>query len=322
MIKKYGADALRLSLVMDIAPGQDSRLYEEKVESFRNFVTKLWNIYRYAAQAEKKFKLVEKISKKDLKSLADRWIVSELEETKVTVANFMDNREISLAQTRLRRFTWDQLAAWYIEIDKIEKNEKVLGYVLHELLKLWHPFMPFVTEKIWSIFAKDKKILMSAAWPKADKKMINAKAQEDFSALQELVIKIRNIRSSYHIDPARKIEAYARDISGQEIIERLGRIRIITEKPKKKMLRVSGKGLKLDLDMTKLIDVKKETEALNKEIKNLENLIAKTEALAKNENFRNKASADIINETNARLDGYKQKLSIQKELEQDIKSLL
>jgi len=321
MIKKYGADAVRLSLVMDVSPGQDSRLYEEKIEGFRNFVTKLWNIYRYALQSDKKFKLVEKISKKDLQSLADKWIVSELEETKAAVSEFMDNREISLAQTRLRRFTWDQLAAWYIEINKIEKNEKVLGYVLYELLKLWHPFMPFVTEKIWGIFGKDKKVLMVAQWPKAEKKMINAKAAEDFSVLQELITKIRNIRASYHIDPARKIEAYTKDITEQGIIEKLSRIKIVIGRSKEKMLRISSKGMKLSLDIAKTIDVKKEREALGKEIKNLENLIAKTEALSQNENFLSKANADIINATNARLDEYKQKLEIQKELEENLKGL-
>ncbi|MFA6383516.1 MAG: valine--tRNA ligase [Parcubacteria group bacterium] len=321
MIKKYGADAVRLSLVMDVSPGQDSRLYEEKIEGFRNFVTKLWNIYRYALQSSSKFKLVEKISKKDLKSLADKWIVSELEETKAAVSGFMDNREISLSQTRLRRFTWDQLAAWYIETNKIEKNEKVLGHVLHELLKLWHPFMPFVTEKIWGIFEKDKKVLMMAQWPKVEKKMIDAKAAGSFAVLQELIIKIRNIRASYHIDSARKIEAYTKDIAEQGVIEKLSRIKIVIGRSKEKMLRISSKGVKLSLDIAKTIDVKKEREALGKEIKNLENLIAKTEALSQNENFLSKANVDIINATNARLDEYKQKLEIQKELEENLKSL-
>ena len=160
-----------------------------------------------------------------------------------------------------------------------------------------------------------------AQWPKAEKKMIDAKAAGDFSVLQELIIKIRNMRTSYHIDPARKIEAYTKDITQQGVIEKLSRVKIVIGKPKEKMLKVSCKGIKLSLDIAKIIDVKKELEAIGKEVKNLEKLITKTETLSKNENFLSKANADIINATNARLDGYKQKLETQKELEENLKSL-
>jgi valyl-tRNA synthetase len=322
MIKKFGADALRLSLVMDVAPGQDSRLYEEKIEGFRNFVTKLWNIYRYAAQSDKKFKLVEKISRRDLKTLADKWIISELEATKKAVTDFMEAREISLAQGRLRKFTWDQLADWYLEIHKLEKNSKVLGYAVSEILKLWHPFAPFVTEKIWELSGQDKKSLIAETWPKAEKSLENEKAATEFSDLQSLIAKIRNIRSSYHIAPGRIIPAFAKDIFNPEIIEKLARVKMSAERPKNKTLTVASHNLKVRLDIAELVDVEKELGSLQKEIKNLENLAAKSEALSQNENFLRSAKPEVVETTLARVAEYKAKLKRQEEAEKALQELL
>lgn len=321
MIKKYGADALRLSLSTDTTPGLDVRLYEEKIEGFRNFVTKLWNIFRYCSQAEN-FKLVEELNKEDIKTLADKWIVSELEEAKMTINSFMEHKEMSLAQMRLRRLTWDQFADWYIEIHKIEKNTKVLGYVLENIIKMWHPFAPFVTEKIWQILKSDDALLMIKKWPAAHKDFIDKKAQTNFKDLADLIVKIRNIRSNYHISPSEIIEAYGKKIENPEIIEKLSRIKIVTKKPENKLLKVASGEIALELNVADLIDVKQELDSICKAIKNCESNITKTEALSKNKNFLNKANADIINATNARLDEYKQKLEIQKELEENLKSLL
>lgn len=321
MIKKYGADALRLSLVMDVAAGQDSRLYEKKIQGFRNFVTKLWNIARYSIQSDKKFRLVEKMNKRDLRSLADKWIVSKLEDTKQTVANSLENREISLAQARLRKFTWDQLADWYLEIHKLEKNSKVLGYALNELLKLWHPFMPFVTEEIWGLFSRDKKLLMAVKWPKVERGFKNKKAAAEFNDLQELIVKIRNMRSNYHIDPAKKIEAHSEKIKDAEIVEKLARVKFVDKKDKTKMLKVSSHKKSLYLDIAKIIDVKKELHNLDKEIKNLAGIVAKNEALGKNENFLKSAPADIINSALARTAEYRQRLKAKKEILRDLNAL-
>ncbi|MFA6973228.1 MAG: valine--tRNA ligase [Parcubacteria group bacterium] len=321
MIEKYGADALRLSLVMDIAPGQDSRLFEEKIESFRNFVTKLWNIFRYCTQAEN-FALVEKLEKDDLKTLADRWIVTELEEAKQTINSLLENKEISLAQARLRRFTWDQFADWYVEINKLEKNSKVLGYVLNNIIKLWHPFTPFVTEKMWQILQGSDKLLMMEKWPQADGELIDKKSQEEFANLMELIGKLRNTRANYHISPAEIMEASGQKFTGLEIVERLGRVKISEVTGEEKTLSVSSRKIKLELAIGKLIDVKKELQAIEKEIKNLENLVAKTEALVSNKNFLQSAQADIINATNARLEEYRDKAKAQAELRESIKTLL
>jgi valyl-tRNA synthetase len=332
MIEKFGADALRLSLVMDTAPGQDSRLFEEKIESFRNFVTKLWNIFRYCEQSSTDFVLVEKISKKDLKTLADRWIVAQLEDVVKKVTQSLKDKNISIAQDALRKFTWDSFADWYLEINKLEKNSKVLGYVLDKILKLWHPFTPFVTEEIYQIInertpsvlghsVSKRRVLMVATWPKSEKKFSDAKVQIDFADLQELVVKIRNIRANYHIDPVELIEAYSRVKIEKEIIEKLARVKIEIKKTKKEMIQVSTRQRTLQLSIAKSIDVEKEIILIGKEIENLENLIIKNEGMLQNKKFVAGAPAEIIVATKNRLAEYKEKFVIQKELKKNLKRL-
>ncbi len=328
-IEKFGADALRLSLVMDIAPGQDTRLSEEKVESFRNFVTKLWNIFRYCEQSDANFGLVEKISKKDLKTLSDRWIVCELEETVGKVTQFMKDKNISLAQDTLRKFTWDSFAAWYVEIHKIEKNTKVLGYVLDRILKMWHPFTPFVTEEIYQIMNKGtlgvlghpvSKVLMVAAWPKSEKKFVDREFKKDFRDLVNLITMIRNLKSSYRIDPAQILEVYCEGKIEKDIIEKLARVSITQGVAfnKRKMIKLSTPRRALFLDIAKSVDIAKELENAQKEIAELEGLVGKNEGMLKNKNFVAGAPATVIEATKTRIVEYKNRLKVKKELVKDL----
>jgi valyl-tRNA synthetase len=317
MIDKYGADALRLSVFSGTTPGQDSRLYEEKIESFRNFVTKLWNVYRYSATSIGDFELNEKISDKEIKSLADKWIINELDKTILAVTSFLENKEISLAQEVLRKFTWGDLADWYLEIHKLERNSIVLGYVLDKVLKLWHPFTPFVTEKIFNDFYGDRKILMVEKWPASDGKTIDGKTEKEFGNLQNIITKIRNLRAGYRIDPAKIIKAYCEKIENKEIIEKLARIEIIQGKKGESTIKIG----KLNLDVSNLIDLGKEIEKMEKEIKNLEQAISKTNDLLKNKKFISSAPQEIINSNKIRISEYKQKLKIQREMLGNLRQL-
>jgi len=309
---QYGTDAVRLSLLIGTTPGNDLKVYDEKIKSLRNFVTKLWNIYRYSATTNKNFELSEKISSKDIKTLADKWIVSRINTVMGEVGQNIVEYKFSLAGEKLQKFTWDELADWYLEINKIEKNEKVLGYILDKILKLWHPFMPFVTEKIWQDCFSGKKILMVEEWPESDQKLISNEAEKEFQALQELIVKIRNIRSSYHIAPSEIIQASAKKMDQQEIIKKLGRFKFVDEI--KKGIAISAKGNKLNLDIVNLIDVEKEKKSLETEIKNLKNLISKTENTLNNKNFIKGAPEEIILANKARLKEYKEKLKLQEDL--------
>jgi valyl-tRNA synthetase len=317
MIDRYGADALRLSVFSGTTPGQDLRIYKEKIESYRNFVTKLWNIYRYSANSTDNFKILRDISKNDMRSLADKWIINELNKTTLAVSSFIENKDISLAQEALRKFTWGDLADWYLEIHKIEKNNAVLGYVLDKVLKLWHPFMPFITEKIYQDLVSGNKLLMIEKWPEADGKIIDKKTEKDFRNFQNIITKIRNLRASYKINPSQIINAYGEKIENKEIIEKLARIKIIEGKSQDKTIKID----KLSLDISGLIDIKKETERLKKEISSLENAIKKTETLLKNEKFINSAPEEIVNTNKVRIKEYRDKLKIQQKLLNNLKKL-
>jgi len=319
MIEKYGADALRMILITDTTPGLDIRVYEEKIEKYRNFVTKLWNIYRYSFSSSDNFKLIEKISGHDVKSLADQWIVSRVNQAILEASRMLESKNIAMAENILIKFTWDDLANWYLEIHKLEKNDKVLGYVLEKILKLWHPFMPFVTEKIYGDANRKAKMLMVQKWPVADKKLIDKKAEKEFQNLQEIIVKIRNIRSSYRIAPSEIISASSQKLKNQEIIEKLGRVKF-GEKIKQG-INVSEKNIRIILDIAELIDVEKEKKNFDKEIANLENLIAKNSALLANKNFLASAPKEIVENNKIKLSEYKEKLKSQKELLENLQTL-
>jgi len=331
MIEKFGTDAVRLALLIGSTPGNDVRISEEKIESFRNFVTKLWNIYRFSATTYPDMKLAEKINSKDVNTLADKWIVSKLNMLIYETTAHLEEYKFSLAGEKLQNFIWNDLADWYLEISKIEKNEKVLGYVLDKILKLSHPFAPFVTEKIYSDAKlrnknestnEKEELLMVAKWPVADKKLIDKKAQKEFQKLQELIAKIRNIRSSYKIDPVRVITAYGVKITNQEIIEKLARVEIVTDANLRlKCESMNGKGNtktltvgKLKLDIAELIDTEKEKIRLQKEIENLENLVQKTAGLLANKKFVASAPKVIVAQNKIKIVEYQEKLQAQKEL--------
>ena len=325
MIKLFGTDAVRLSLLIGSTPGNDTRISEEKIGSFRNFVTKLWNIYRYAAGTDDNFKLVEKIGKKDIKTLSDKWIVSRLNILIKEVTQELNDYKFSLAGEKLQNFTWNELADWYVESNKIEKNKNVLGYILRNVLLLWHPFMPFVTEKIWSDTnatnghtndtnkdTNKKKMLMVEKWPVADKKLVDKKAEKEFQNLQEIITKVRNLRSNYHIEPGKIITAYGKNIKNTEIIGRLARVKFDGQSAKG--IAVSAGKIKISLDISGMVDMEKEKVRLKKEIQNLETLAIKTEGLLKNKKFLESAPKVIVAQNKVKLVEYENRIKIQREL--------
>jgi valyl-tRNA synthetase len=315
MISIYGADAVRMAILLGSTPGNDVRISEEKIESFRNYVTKIWNIYRYSAMAYADFNFIEKINKKDIKSLADRWIVSNLNNVSGEITKDLENYRFSMAGEKLQKFVWNDFADWYLEINKAEKNSKILGYVLDKILKLSHPFAPFVTEKIWQDFFQGRKILMVEKWPVADNDLLDKKAKLEFDNLKQVVTKIRNIRTSYHIDPGKTIQVFAKKIENKEILEKMARIKIeIVLKSSAKGIAIVGKNIKLTLAISDLIDVEKEKARLEKEITNFDGLITKIEALFKNSNFVKSAPKEVIVANKVKLKEYQEKLKIQREL--------
>ena len=327
MIDKFGADALRMSLIMDSAPGQDSRLYGEKIETFRNFANKLWNISRYCLTQEG-FELVEEIEEDDIKSIADRWIIDYLNVTISGINKLFEAKQISVAADVLKSFTWDSFADGYIEVSKIEKNQKVLGYVLDKLLRMWHPFMPFITEHIWTI-ADKKDLLIISKWPTPLPQKEN-ETWSDFPFLQTIIKSVRNVRKEKNIEITKKIELYietSSEILKAAIVANEEFIKKSTNSSSIKyneiliggfIQRVIGECI-IKIPLEGLIDTEKETAKAEKEIANLENFIAGLSGRLSNQEFVSKAPAQVISQQQETLAKKQTELA---ELKKHLKSLI
>ena len=235
VIPEYGADALRISMIVGVTPGNDLLLGKQKIAAYRNFINKLWNVSRFILQ----FSGDEQLSfprRRESHTLADRWIFSRLATTVARVTDHIEKFQFSHAAEELRRFTWDEVADWYLEIAKIETGKRAnLLTLLERLLALWHPFTPFVTEVVYQHMRKTTHphfiSLMIHPWPASDKKQIDEKAEREFALVQEMIRQIRNARAEHGIPPAQKIQGWfltknygALVEENAEIIKRLARL--------------------------------------------------------------------------------------------------
>lgn len=315
MIEKYGTDALRLSMLIGMTPGNDFKLYDEKVESYRNFVNKLWNISRYVLTGVEDVKLVDKLP--EAKTLADKWILSRLSQTIGDVNRNMTSYNFSLAGESLQQFTRDEFADWYLEIAKVEKDkDEILLYILQNILKLWHPFIPFITEEIWKNFNSDK-LLMIEKWPKPDFK-VDDESMIDCKRIQYLIVSIRNLRSENKIEPAKKVDltVIAQDYkdlieSQLELIKNLARcesVKVLSsgDKPDNSISAVIADGLEIYISLTGIIDTVAEKDRLNKDIIETEKYIKSLQVKLANEEF-------VANAPKAVVDGEKEKLATSEE---------
>lgn len=329
---KYGTDAVRLALVLGSAPGADSKIWDEKIAGFRNFTNKLWNVSRFVLTSVGSARRVAKAPTP--KTLSDKWILARLAEVVREVTTKLDALEFSPAGELLRDFTWTEFADWYLEIAKVQmqdaklraSTEAVLLHALETLLKLWHPFMPFVTEAIWDGFtgnAKGKKFLMIEKWP-AFTKVSAGRPVEDFAVIQAIVTAIRNLRSEYKVEPAKRVDAVL--IAGAKVkllndnlavLKTLARLENVTlsnkgTKPEKSASAVAG-GVEICLPLAGLVDAAKERERLTKEKDNLENYIRGQEAKLANPDFATRAPAAVVEKTRTVLE--EKKAELQKVLE-------
>ncbi len=329
MCEKYGTDATRLSLVVGAAPGKDFRLSEEKIAGFRNFSNKLWNISRYILENGRKNAEVsprvlavkpqvkfQKLS--DKLTLADRWILKRIHELIHELNIDLNKYQFSAAGEKLRDFTWNDLADWYLEVSKFEENKEtkaaILNMILKDLLKLWHPFIPFVTEKIWEEMGEEKMLLVSN-WPKYSERRsaFTTNDTTDFKTVQKIIIVIRNARAQYHIEPKQKIDVVIYTgknvelIKSQENIIRNLRTGIenlkIEEKGEKlpKSFSDSVNGIEIHIPLKDVIDIDKEKARLEKEIQAAEKYSASLEKKFKNKSFVDKAPKKIVDQEKEKL---------------------
>ncbi|MEK7665458.1 MAG: valine--tRNA ligase [Patescibacteria group bacterium] len=309
MIGKFGADATRLSLVIGGTPGNDSKLSEEKIAGYRNFTNKLWNIARFVLSSAHLPPLTQGEGWGGVcaVTLADRWILGRLAEVTDRVTAHLERYEFSAAGELLRDFTWSEFADWYLEISKLQKSEntdRVLLHVLSTLLKLWHPFMPFVTEVIWKEMGLSKDFLMIAEWPKSGGNM-DPRVAGEFTLVQDVVGAIRNLRSQYNVEPAKMVSVTI--VSGKratfideqaELIKHLARVGSLTvtangTAPVQSASAVLGEA-SIFLSLAGLLDLEKERMRLTKELQGAQDYASTLSAKLDNAEFTSKAPANVV----------------------------
>lgn len=305
MIKLYGTDAVRLSLLIGTTPGNDSRLSEDRIAVERNFVNKLWNISRYILENLKLLNHNSKltIDKNNLMP-ADAWILAKLDVLIVAVTKSIKCYDYSTAGDLLKAFTWDDLADWYLEATKFQSGSetaKVLRLLLKNLLILWHPFMPYVTEVIWRELSEPQALIITP-WPKSLNLELGTVTK--FEITKSLITAIRTARSENKIEPVKKLTAliYAGDqvdslksqvLLLQKMKTGLTEIEIKTsgDRPADAIaVVVSG----VEVYLLGAIDKEKERQRLGKEMERLTFQISSLESRLSNQDFVSKAPESLI----------------------------
>ena len=335
VIDKYGADALRLTLVTGNAPGNDMRFYWERVEASRNFANKVWNASRFIMmnldKAEDK-----KVSLDEL-TPADKWILSKLNTLAKDVTENMENFDLGVAVGKIYDFIWEEFCDWYIEMVKPrlyndEDTTKAaalytLKTVLIESLKLLHPYMPFITEEIFCNLQDEEESIMISDWP-VYKEEYNFPVEENaIETIKEAVRGIRNMRTSMNVAPSRKAKVYvvSQDAALREIFEN-GRVFFASLGYASEVIIQDNKdGIDSDavsvvipngtiyMPFAELVDIAKEIERLEAEEKRLTGELARVNGMLSNERFVSKAPAAKIQEEKDKLEKYTQMMEQVKE---------
>ena len=337
MIDRFGCDALRMNLITGNSPGNDMRFYIEHCEAMRNFTNKLWNASRFVLM-NLTIDQNELPAFSDLE-IADQWILSKLNRVIREVTDNMDKYELGVAVQKIYDFVWDDYCDWYIELTKARlygENEaskitaqKVLLYVLDQILRLMHPFTPFVTEEIWQAIPHDGKALICAEWPKYRQELDFPTQEQHMESVMAAIRAVRNRRAEMNVPPSKKSELYVVSqtaeifTEGSAFMTRLAyadHVHVSNEVPvdHEKMVECITADAKLYLPMAQLIDVEKELARIMKEKENTQKEITRAESQLSNEKFVSRAPANVIQAQRDKLDQGRKLLT---QLEQSEKRL-
>ena len=311
IIDQYGCDALRFNLVTGNSPGNDMRFYTERCEAMRNFANKIWNASRFVMMnlTIDKCQLPEKLETED------KWILTKLNTVAREVNENMDKFELGVAAQKVNDLIWDSYCDWYIELTKPRLNgddeesriaaQKVLLYVLTEIMKLLHPFMPFVTEEIWQALPHEGELLMLQSYPEYNEKLSFPQDEQDFEVLMDAIKAIRSRRSEMNVPPSRKAHLIVVTDKG-EIFENgraflmklayAGEVEVTREAPADVdgMVSVVTDQARMFMPMADLVDLAKERERLEKEIAKAQKEYDGQMAKLANEKFLAKAPAAVV----------------------------
>ena len=329
IINKYGADALRFSLSINVSPGSDIRLSEEKVESYRNFANKIWNAARFVLMNLQGF-TPEGIPTEHL-TLADQWILTQFQSAAKDITENLEAFDLGYAATRIYDFAWSTFCDWYIEIakqglygdDPVRKKttQEVLYYVLIGILKLLHPYMPFITEEIYGYLPGVDGMLISAQWPEIRPEYDFPAEAARMEGIMEIVRTIRNMRAEMNVAPGRRASLILKPHEGwkdalstaEGYFTRLAFASSLTildpssPNPEKSASAVT-EACELFMPLGELVDVEKELKRLEKDKKSLEGEIARASGKLSNPGFLSKAPANLVEQEKTKLETNKQLL--------------
>jgi valyl-tRNA synthetase len=329
VIDQYGADSLRYFLSTGSSPGQDLRFSYEKVESTWNFANKIWNASRFALMNMNGLKY-EEIDLSGEKSVADKWILTRLNETIETVTRLSDRYEFGEVGRVLYNFIWDDFCDWYIEMAKLplygedeeakKTTRSILAYVLDNTMRLLHPFMPFITEEIWQNLPHNGESITVAAWPKVNASLHDEAAAAEMKLLVEIIRSVRNIRAEVNTPLSKKIKMFikAKDDQILNIIEKNRayierfcnpetlEVGLNVQAPDKAMTAVVT-GLEIILPLEGLLNIDEEIARLEKEHEKLTKEVERVQKKLSNEGFVKKAPEKVIAEERAKEKDYSEK---------------
>jgi valyl-tRNA synthetase len=328
VIEQYGADALRMTLITGNAPGNDMRIYYERVEANRNFANKIWNASRF---------IMMNIEGKEVTDASgalepvDRWIISKLNSLVKEVTDNMESFELGIAVQKIYDFIWDEFCDWYIEMvkprlynsdNKASQNAALwtLKTVLIDALKLLHPYMPFITEEIFCTLQSEEESIMISKWPEYREDRNFAKDEKDIETIKEAVRGIRNVRTSMNVAPSKKAHVFV--VSDNEGIRNTfsegklffaslayaSDVTIQTDKAgiADDAVSVVIANANIYIPFAELVDISQEIERLEKEEKRLEGELARVNGMLNNEKFMSKAPESKVAEERAKLEKYTQ----------------
>ncbi|MEC9484266.1 MAG: valine--tRNA ligase [Candidatus Izemoplasma sp.] len=339
--EQYGMDTLRYFLTTNSAPGMDLRFEIEKVESSWNFINKLWNISRFVLMNLDDLAFDEIEIDTDKLTMADEWILTRLNETINSMDYNYEKFEFGEAARAIHTFSWEEFAAWYVEIAKIDlfgddearkqTVRSILAYVLLDIMKLLHPFMPFVTEEIYQKLPHDTDSIMVAKWPEAIEEFTNKSSKKHIEMIQEMIKHARNIRQKYDVAPSKPIDVYIKTSSDiQAVLKQNSSIikRFINPETlvidqditlDKEVVSIVLTDVELLLPLGSLVDITKEIERLDNELSRLTGEIKRCEGMLSNKNFVEKAPEFKVNEEREKLADYKEQYNTVKARLEELK---
>ena len=354
LIGAYGNDALRFTLLTGSTPGNDMKLSVTRIEANRNFANKIWNAARFVLmnlaaddvtldEGEGRHSITYTVPPQDAQTLADRWILSRLNTVQDHVTQLIENWQLGEAGRQLYEFLWSEYCDWYIEAAKprlygsdasaAAATRQVLAYTLEQSLRLLHPFMPYVTEAIWSHLPgvpDHAEALMTQRWPRPVERR-DASAEDDFGRIQEIVRAIRNARAEYNVEPGRRIAAvfagdgHALAQDNLELFTTLARLDesqvAVVSQPNGTesgpSVQLSAGGITTYLPLAGMVDLEAERKRLQKELDNVDSQISRTTGLLNNENFVGKAPEQVVQRERDKLEDLNaQRVQVSSSLEQ------